>query len=492
MKQKEQSMRLFFLFYLILYGRMENKSFQPVIKLMKKNALFGKKERQMTIAALVLLTGIGFVSPAFGQTKVKDTSRVVLPELKKNLNSSGSHYLKATVLAQTWVRYSELNPGSTIDGFDAGATRADIGIRRWRIQAFGQLTDRIFIYTQFGQNNFSFLQPRHAGAFLHDAVTEYNVCPQLQLGGGLTAWSGMSRFSAPAVAGILGVDAPLYQQSTIGINDQFVRKLSVYAKGELSKFQYRVALSSPLSIKNSTAAIPAINSTSNFNPEPAKMQTSGYLVWQFFEKESMTTPYLPGTYCGKKKVLNIGAGWVEQRDAMWRTDSSGDTLRTHMLLLGVDVFGELPIGKKGSAFTGYLAYNNFDFGQNYLRMNGAMNVANGVTASEATLNGAGIAYPMIGTGNILYGQFAYKFKDNLLSDNGSLQVYAASQYSLFEALDEPAITYEAGINWLIHGNGFGKISIGLQNRPVVDNNLLGLNVQTMRKNMYVLQYQISL
>jgi hypothetical protein len=421
----------------------------------------------------------------------RDTSRIVIPELKYKFNASGTRYIKATALSQTWARYSELNPGSTIDGTPKSAY-GDIGIRRWRIQAFGQITDRIFFYTQFGQNNFSFLQPRHTGAFLHDAVTEYKVFPQLQLGGGLTGWSGMSRYSSPAVASILGIDAPLYQQATNGINEQFVRKLSLYAKGQISKLDYRIAIASPMSTLNSTVKLPAtLSSTSSFNAEPGKMQTSGYLFWQFFDKENNAVPYTTGTYLGKKKVLNIGAGWVEQRDAMWHTVGSGDTVRTNLLLLGADIFADLPVGGKGAAVTAYGAFNYFDFGPGYLRMNGAMNPANGVQAASASLNGAGVNYPMIGTGNILFAQAGYKFRDNLLADNGTLQPYASVQYSQFDALDQAAVLYEGGVNWLIHGTHGGKISLGIQNRPVFGTNAGGQQLQTMRKNMYLLQYQIA-
>lgn len=436
----------------------------------------------------VLLLSLNSLS----QANWKDTSEFSLPELKKNLNQSGTHYLKGTFLAQTWARYSELNPGSAIDGFDAGSSRGDIGIRRLRLQFFGQLTDRIFFYTQFGQNNLSILQPRHTGSFFHDAVTEYKVLPNLQIGGGLTAWSGMSRFSAPSVANILGVDAPLYQQVTNGINDQFARKLSLYAKGEIARLQYRIALSNPFTVKNSTVAVSGISSVSNFSLEPPKMQTSGYLVWQFKEKESYVVPYMNGTYYGKKKVLNIGAGWIQQNNAMWRTNEQNDTVRENMLLLGLDAFTELPLGTKGAAVTGYLAYNNFHYGKNYLRMNGAMNPVNGVLAGQGTVNGGGVSYPMIGTGDVIFGQLAYKFKDDLLPDEGTLQIYAGTQYSQFEALKDPSVVIEGGVNWLIHGNGFGKLTFGVQNRPIFITNSVGENVESSRKNMYVLQYQISL
>lgn len=422
--------------------------------------------------------------------QTKDSSRIVIPELRLNLNKSGSSYIKGTFLAQTWARYSEFNPGTMIDGTPK-SDLADVGIRRWRIQVFGQLTNRIYFYTQFGQNNFSFLQPRHTGAFLHDAVTEFRIAKQVQIGGGLTAWGGVSRFSSPAVANIMGLDAPIYQQATNGVNDQFGRKLSLYLKGEISRLNYRIAVCRPMSVKNSTVAIPPINSNSNFNTEAPHAQTSGYLFWQFFDKETTPNPYMSGTYLGKKKLLNVGIGWVHQDQAMWHTTESGDTSRTALTLLGADVFLDLPVGAKGAALNAYVAYNHFDYGRNYVRMLNGMNPANGVN-SEGTLNGAGVNYPMIGTGNILFAQVGYKLKDDLfIRDNGTLMPYLELQYSQFQALKDPSVMCEAGLNWLIHGTHGAKLSLGLQNRPVFANNSLGQAVQTTRKNMLVLQYQIA-
>lgn len=437
---------------------------------------------------LVLFYLFAFSAGMNAQTK--DSSRIVIPELKLNLNKSGTSYIKGTFLAQTWARYSEFNPGTTIDGTPK-SSYGDVGIRRWRIQVFGQLTNRVYFYTQFGQNNFSFLQPRHTGAFLHDAVTELRIVKQVQIGGGLTGWGGVSRFSSPAVANIMGLDAPIYQQATNGVNDQFGRKLSLYLKGEIARLNYRVALSRPMSVKNSTVAIPPINTNSNFNVEAPLAQTSGYLFWQFLDKETTPNPYMSGTYLGKKKLLNLGVGWVHQNQAMWHINDTGDTSRTALLLLGADVFLDLPLGKKGAALNAYIAYNNFNYGKNYIRMLNGMNPANGINA-EGTLNGAGVNYPMIGTGNILFAQVGYKLKDDLfVADNGTLMPYIEVQYSQFQALKDPSVMVEAGINWLIHGTHGAKLSLGLQNRPVFENNSLGDAVQTMRKNMLVLQYQIA-
>ncbi len=441
---------------------------------------------------LSVLSAILASSISFAQTNWRDTSKVTIPEFKKNLNKSGSHYLKGTFLTQAWARYTDMNPGTLIDGTPKAAY-GDIGIRRWRMQAFGQVTDRIFFYTQFGVNNFTVTTPRHTGAFMHDAVTEYKICPQVQLGMGLTGWSGMSRFSAPAAGAIMGFETPLYQQTTNGVNDQFVRKLSIYAKGQVSKLDYRIAISSPMSTKNSVVTLPAISQTASFVPGVGNLQTSGYLFWQFFDKESNAVPYLAGTHLGKKTVFNIGAGWVHQKDAMWNTQSNGDTVMHDLRLFGIDLFLDVPADDNGAAVSFYIAANAFDFGPNYVRYNNAMNVGNGTDPAQTTVNGAGMAYPMIGTGVTVYQQLGYKFRDNLFPGDGTLMPFMGIQRSNLQALDEAATMFEAGINWLIHGTHAAKITLGVQSRPIFTVDPDNLNVvESDRKNMYVLQYQISL
>ena len=41
----------------------------------------------------------------------------------------------------------------------------DIGIRRARVQAYGQIIDRVFLYMQVGMNNFNYSSNRKAGFF---------------------------------------------------------------------------------------------------------------------------------------------------------------------------------------------------------------------------------------------------------------------------------------------------------------------------------------
>src|SRR5687768_5397005 len=68
--------------------------------------------------------------------------------LKFNLNDDGSHFFQVLFLNQTWLRYNKSNPGTTLLGESASQT-FDIGLRRTRIQMFGQVTDRAFVYFQF-------------------------------------------------------------------------------------------------------------------------------------------------------------------------------------------------------------------------------------------------------------------------------------------------------------------------------------------------------
>src|ERR1044071_2282782 len=120
-----------------------------------------------------------------------------IEELRLNLNDDGSHYLKFTFLNQIWLRYNDSNPGTRVMN-EPAANTFDIGLRRTRVQFYGQLTDHVFFYTQFGQNNFNFLS-QNAGnrklmVFFHDALGEYKIWKDndwLRLGGGLRA--GMAR-----------------------------------------------------------------------------------------------------------------------------------------------------------------------------------------------------------------------------------------------------------------------------------------------------------
>ncbi len=412
---------------------------------------------------------------------------------KIQLNESGSDYIKFTLLNQVWVRNTNLNPGSTIYGYPK-SNYSDIGIRRLRMQMMAQLNDRAFIYAQVGQNNLNYLNDRKFGFFIHDATGEFEVVKnKFSLGAGLTGWTGLSRFSSPSAGSILGVDAPLFEQSTNDVNDQFLRKLSVFAKGKLGSFDYRVTVAHPLAIQKSNGYSAVLTNVANFSAEPPKMQTNGYFKWQFLDKESNQLPYTAGTYLGTKKVFNIGAGFLYQEDAMWQQGlTSTDTLRSPMKHFAVDVYYDAPVGKKknGQSVSAYLTYTDFDFGGGYLRNLGPMNMANG-SSNPSLINGGGNNFPAYGTGGILYGQFGYKFRDSLIG-NTTLMPYFSIQHAKFDRLENAMNFYDLGINWLLSSH-VSKLTLAYQNRPLFytqPGNSKG--ILNGNRGSFLLQYQVFL
>ncbi|MBX7205081.1 MAG: hypothetical protein K1X81_06620 [Bacteroidia bacterium] len=411
-------------------------------------------------------------------------------ELKMNLNDSGTHYMKATFTGQIWARYNESNPGTTVGGFEKSNT-FDIGLRRVRAQFFGKVHDKVFVYTQVGINNVSYNTPRRSPIYFHDVLAEYYITPKsLQMGMGLTAWTGFSRFASPAVATIMGYDAPLFAQATNDATDQFLRKFSVYAKGKLGKFDYRIIASTPMEARNSTV-IKTISTNSDFSFRPAKLQTGGYLMYQFFDQESNLTPYMTGTYLGKKKVFNIGIGAQYQPDAMWHWNNTTqkDTVTEAMFHYAADLFYDRPVGDKGAAISFYATWMHMGFGKNYVRNLGAMNPGDSIAAGKSSFNGTGSAYPMIGTGSIAYAQLGFLLPKNALGEKcGQLMPYVMITHSNFDRLKQPLNTFDAGVNYFIDGHK-AKLSLNYQNRPVVNATTLK---EYTRKNMIVLQFQVAI
>lgn len=412
-------------------------------------------------------------------------------QLKFNFNETGTHYVQLSMVGQVWVRYNQNNPGSTIFENQQAHT-FDIGVRRWRTSLFSQVTDRVFIFTQFGMNNFSSSSKQFSGFFIHDAYAEYAIHKKgLFIGAGLSGWNGLSRYASPSVGSIMTMDAPLFQQVTNGVNDQFLRKLSVHFKGKINKLDYRLAVTKPMAVQNAVNAIKELSEVSEFSTRPTTVQAQGYFMWQFFDQESNLTPYTTGTYLGKKKVLNVGAGLIIQPSAMWHLRANGDTVLTSMKLFAADIFYDAPLNaEKRNAITAYASYHYMDLGPNYFRDLGVMNPANGTDAS-GSLNGPGNAFPMVGTGSTLYAQLGYKFRDDLIPKNGTIQPYVATQIGLFQALDQPMVMVEGGVNVFITGTHNSKLSLNYQNRPIFSTAASGKALESDRRSMAVIQYQVT-
>jgi hypothetical protein len=424
-----------------------------------------------------------------------------IEEMKLKLNEDGSHYLKWTFLNQVWLRYNQSNPGTTVIGEPANET-FDIGLRRTRIQFYGQLTDHVFFYTQFGQNNFNFLAGQNASnsgnrkfqVFFHDAIAEYKIWKSndwLKLGGGLTITNGLSRFSQPSVGTIMTMDVPVFAQATVDQTDEFSRKLSVYARGQVGKFDYRIVMSDPFPITSNGQGKPTLGPNATFAQVGHHKQYQGFFIFNFFDKEAHTTPYMTGTYLGKKKVFNLEAGFITQKNATQTTDPDGvvGNYELHdMNLFSAALFYDAPVNsEKGTAISAYVGFYDLNYGPGYLRYNGTMNPADGTTGNTGT---QGNAFPMFGTGKVVYAQFGYLLKKDLLGEgNGTLMPYASIMSADYTRLKDRMNVMDVGVNWLIKGHT-SKISLDYQIRPFYEQQGSDL-VKTSNKGQVALQYQIN-
>jgi len=431
---------------------------------------------------------------SFAQEKPKQIN-----ELRLNLNEDGSHFLKATFLNQVWVRYNQSNPGTMVLNENNSET-VDIGLRRTRIQFYGQLTDHVTFYFQFGQNNFNFLAGQNTAnngnrknqVFFHDALTEYRVWKgkdRLFLGGGLTIANGLSRFSQPSIGTIMSMDVPVFAQATVDQTDEFSRKLSLYARGQLGKLDYRLVLSDPFPVTSNGLTPPPVSTNATFAWSGHHKQYQGFFMWNFFDKESHVTPYMTGTYLGKKKVLNLEAGFISQKNATWTGDATTQEYH-NMNLWSVAMFYDAPVNtEKGNAINAYASYYHTDYGPGYLRYNGIMNPANGVAPTYLP-GSQGNAFPMFGTGSVMYAQFGYLLKKDLLGSQGTLMPYATWQSANYTRLDKMMNVYDVGVNWLIKGHN-AKISLDYQLRPTYAVSGVDLVRDSGMKSQFVIQYQIS-
>ncbi len=448
--------------------------------------------RQGKLLLAVILVSASYAS--WAQTTPAETE-----ELRYKLNESGSHYVKFTLLNQLWVRQNESNPGTLVLGEPASST-FDIGLRRTRFQLYGQITDRVFFYFQYGMNNFNFLA-QNAGnrklvAFFHDALLEYKVdkaSEKLILGGGLTIANGLSRFSQPSIGTIMTMDVPVFAQATVDQTDEFSRKLSVFARGQLGRLDYRVVLSDPFPITtNGTITTPTsvVNSpNATFAQVGHELQYQGFFIWNFLDKEPHATPYMTGTYLGKRKVFNLEAGFIRQRNAMWTGDGLKNTFHD-MKLMSVAAFYDAPLNtEKGTAISAYLGYFDYNFGPGYLRYNGIMNPASATSVTGMPAGSQGNAFPMFGTGQVIYAQAGYLLKRDLLGEgHGTLMPYASVTSANYQRLDKPVLVWDLGLNWFLKGHT-SKFTLDYQQRPFYEPNGNDFRYAGTRGQV-VLQYQI--
>ena len=128
---------------------------------------------------------------------------------------------------------------------------------------------------------------------------------------------------------------------------------------------------------------------------------------------------------------------------------------------------DMPVGTKKGAITAYSVFYDYDFGPNYLRNLGIMNVgvANPNFTGQAALAGAGNAQPTMGSGTIWYTQAGYLIPDSSAKPVVRFQPFGAFTRKNFDALDKASSQFDVGANFFIDGH-HAKITTQYSTRPV--------------------------
>ncbi len=401
-------------------------------------------------------------------------------------------YLRLFFWSQFWARFNENNPGSVVRG-EVERNTFDVGLRRVRFIAFGQVAPRVRALLHLGIDNQSTVsggfgsgqEPKKPQVFIHGVWGEYRVLGEsLYVGAGLHFWNGPTRLSSASTLSFLGLDAPIFNWPTVEKTDQFSRTLGVYAKGRLfERLDYRLSLSQPFV----TTGNPA-EGRADFNPEADTFIAQGYFKYDFLEVESNVMPYFAGTYLGRKRVLNVGVGGYFSPDAMAFLEG-GEPREADALLLSVDGFADLPVGGGGAAVTAYASLSHYDLGPNYVRNIGILNPSTGLaTEGPTSFNGPGNAVPLIGTGWLFFAQAGYLLPD-VPGLVGRLQPYVSFSALSFERLADAVLLPDVGLNWYLAGH-HARLTLNYRSRPVFQSMDGNAPEVTQRKSEVTLQGQV--
>jgi len=365
--------------------------------------------------------------------------------MKLNLNESGSKYIRFIMWHQLWLTTNNLSA-------DDSKLQLSTSIRRSRFLAYSQISSKFLILTHWGLNGLSPSGLTSLGnngdnqdkpqLFLHGAWGELKLHNSVYIGAGLHYWKGLTRLANQSTLNFMTLDQsrPFNAWHSLGITDQFARHLGIYLKGAAGDFEYRLAVNnpskSPLGGGNDYSAnfaidgIPASNlvysgvSNANEDGDPTgNAIVEGYVKYNIWDKEGTKLPYYVGTYHGKKKVLAIGAGFFMHPNGMYNIADSTHSSVSHF---AVDAFLDMPTGDGAGALNAYLAYQNFNYGENYISRWG-------------------------GTGNALYAQLGYYIS------SAKVMPYVASSTSLYDGAEDPIGALDVGLNYYVNGH-FCKIT----------------------------------
>lgn len=355
--------------------------------------------------------------------------------LTVKLSEDGKKYVRFIMWHQLWL---------TTNNLDADDAKLQLtpSIRRSRFLAFAQVSPKFLILTHFGLNSLTPGNLSSLGSngdspqmFLHDAWGELKISDGLFIGSGLHYWKGMTRLANQSTLNFMTLDQarPFTSWHSLGITDQFARHLGIYAKGQINKFDYRVAVNSPgrsplgagkdYSEVGSNLSYTGASKLNKDEDPTGNFLVEGYFRYNFWDTESTKLPYAVGTYMGKKKILGIGAGFFTHPNGMYNDSTGAHNNVTHFAL---DAFMEYPT-EKGDCIHAYASFQNFNYGENYVSR-------------------------WAGTGTNVYAQLGYFVK------SAKLMPYVAFQSGNYEGLADPIDSLDIGANYYINGHN-AKITL---------------------------------
>ena len=429
-------------------------------------------------------------NPASAQEKVepKKAPQAYKP-IRINVTEDGAYYLRILTWAQMWATLVENNPGTI--GYDLAADNSstNIGIRRARMMFYAQMGPRWLLFTHFGINNQTFNTGGYSGStdgkkphiYIHCLWTEFSIIPKkLHTGMGLHYWNCVSRSANASTLNFMTLDAPIFNWFTIEANDQFAREFGIYAKGQLNRLDYRLALNQPFQ-NGVNPYVQTARTTTGFNSNLAAKNAftstfaqAGYVKFMFKDIEKNLLPYEIGLCMDGQELFNIGAGFYNHPKSTYTLDpdAGGEPLKLYnTTIFGLDLFYNHAVGKKGYIMNTYVLFQHMDYGKRYLRNVGVFNTSTaignaqqlGSAFADRSVMGAGNMQPTMGTGNILYGQFGLRFPT---FENGSaFMPYVTGTYKSFEAIEEPSFQYDLGLNYFINKHN-AKVTLQYGTRPV--------------------------
>lgn len=377
--------------------------------------------------------------------------------LKVEFDEEGKKYLRIISWAQVQSVYQ--------DDVAEDESNLDFNLRRARILMFSQISEKFLILTHFGLNNLNSdsMSPTGTGdgsqLFFHDVFAQYNLNENHSIGGGLHYFNGISRLNNQSTLNMLTLDNNRQSWATLGLTDQFARHVGIYAKGNLGKLQYRVAINdattSSLDLRE-----PEINGSAVYGgkrllgSKDAGKAYAGYFDFHFLDQESNFLPYKVGTYLGNKKIFNLGAGFFAHPNGAVYTNNNGELEGDNVSIFAVDAFYDTPLGTNGSALTAYATYQNNNYGENYL-------------------------YSAYGTGSMVYSHVGYLLPGE--NTKAQFQPYLSYAINSYDASEDNRNIFKGGLNLFLSSHN-SKLSLEYSNESFGD---INQNVVTLQAMIYL-------